>query len=48
MIFNLTHPLFQYSQRFLLNFVTLLQLQKLLFQGLYVRIGRCLQQRCRK
>ncbi|MNF15201.1 hypothetical protein D3C80_2177050 [compost metagenome] len=48
MIFYLADPLFEYRQGFLLYFVSLLQLQKFLFQKLYLRVRCCLHHHRRK
>ena len=48
LFFDLTDPLFEHRQGFLLYFVSLLQLQKLLFESLQFRVRCCLQHRRRE
>ncbi|CAI8967110.1 hypothetical protein EMIT0232MI5_70013 [Pseudomonas sp. IT-232MI5] len=48
MLFNLADSLFKYRKGFLLYFVSLFQLQKFLFQGLYICVRCCLKHRRRE
>ncbi|MNN73604.1 hypothetical protein D3C81_1897360 [compost metagenome] len=48
MLFNLADSLFEDRQGLLLYFVSLLQLQKLLFQGFYIGVRCRLQHRGRE
>ena len=48
MILHLANPLFQHREGLLLYFVTLLEFQKLSFQGLYIGVRRRLYQRRRE